>query len=109
MTRFIVKNHAEAATACVELPTAARRLATVASEITEPLAALPAAAEPAEVIAAVAQWQRSLSRVERAKAEVVRLLNAAGASPRGIADALGIHAGVVNRLIGVAAAEQGVA
>lgn len=106
MTRFIVTDHTAAAHAVAALPTAARRLATVTAEVAEPLAALDVAAEPVEVLAAFARWQRAQSRVERARAEVLRLLNLAGASPRGIADAVGMHRGAVDRLIALATAEH---
>lgn len=107
MTRFIVTDHTAAAHAVAALPSAARRLAAVTAEIAEPLAALDVAAEPVEVLAAFARWQRAQSRaVERVRAEIVLLLHQAGASPRGIADAVGMHRGAVDRLIALATAEH---
>lgn len=105
-TRFIVTDHSAAAHAVAALPTAGRRLATVTAEIAEPLAGLSAAAEPAEVLAAFARWQRAQPRVERARAEIVMFLYRAGASPRGIADAVGSSRAAVDRLIALAEAEQ---
>ncbi|MFV8172422.1 MULTISPECIES: hypothetical protein [Mycolicibacterium] len=104
-TRFIVTDHTAASHAAAELPTAARRLATITAEVAEPLMNLRAAAEPAEVLAAFGRWQRSQSRLEPARAEIVCLLHRAGASPRGIADAVGMHRSAVDRLIAIAEAE----
>ncbi|SLJ22869.1 Uncharacterised protein [Mycobacteroides abscessus subsp. abscessus] len=106
MARFAPTDIQAAAKAAAEVPTAVRHLAAVITESVEPLADLPAAATPQESLDALAALQRSQDRVERARSEVIRQLHVCGASPRGIALALGLNRQTIERRIAAAEAEM---
>lgn len=106
MTRFVITDHAAATAAVEQLPTAIRELAAVIDAAAQALRNLPRDATPQQSLDALVSWQQKQRQVERAKAEVVRLLNSAGASPRGLGTALNVNRSTIERLVAMAKAEQ---
>lgn len=106
MTRFIVTDHTAAAAAVQQLPAAVHELATVIDAAAQALRDLAADATPQHSLDALVSWQQKQRGVERAKAEVVRLLSDAGASPRGLGTALNVNRSTIERLVAMAKAER---
>lgn len=106
MARFVVTDPAVSNRAAAELPGAGRLLAAVIAQAAEPLAVLDAAATPQQTLDALVHFQRSLARINRAKAEVMRQLRDAGASTRGLGNELSLNRATVDRMIAAAEAES---
>lgn len=104
-TRFTVTDHVAAANAAAELPTAARHLAAVVTETVAALAALPAAADPQQVLDAYAAHRRGQAAIRPAENQVLLLLHLAGASATGLSNALGVNRLTVERRIAAAKTE----
>lgn len=105
-TRFTVTDPAAAAKAAAELPTAARHLAAAVTETVEALAALPADADPQQVLDAYAAMRRAQAAIRPAENQVLLLLHLAGASATGLSNALGVNRLTVERRIAAARAEH---
>lgn len=105
-TRFIVTDHQTASRAAAELPTAARHLAAITTESAEALAALPAAADPQLCLDGLVAFRAGQARIRRAEDAVLLRLHEAGASPTGLATALGINRLTVERRLAAARAER---
>ncbi|CPR93125.1 hypothetical protein PP568_07085 [Mycobacteroides abscessus] len=105
-TRFTVTDHATASRAAVELPTYARTLAAITTEAAEALAALPAAADPQRCLDGLVVFRAGQAKVRRAENAVLLRLHEAGASPTGLATALGINRLTVDRRLAAARAER---
>ncbi|SKR41494.1 Uncharacterised protein [Mycobacteroides abscessus subsp. abscessus] len=106
MTKFTITDHEAAAQAASGLPAAARAYGSRIAAAAAPLQGLNDCHAPAEVLDALAQSRRLLTRAARADAQIMLLLRDAGASPRGIADRLGMHHTTVVKLIEAAEAER---
>lgn len=104
--RFTITDHTAALAAMEQLPAALRELDAVIAAASQQLRDAGDPVAPADGLSALVHWQRSQPRIERAKAEVLRLLNLAGATPRGLATALTINRSTVDRLIRLADAER---
>lgn len=103
--RFTITDHDAALTAMEQLPAALRELDAAISAAGQPIRDSGDTVAPADALDALVHWQRSQPRIERARAEVLRLLNLSGATPRGLATALTCNRSTVDRLIKLAEAE----
>lgn len=106
-TRFTVTDHAAAARAASKLPGALSTLATtiaVTSQDLRPYADDPV--PPNVAMAALVKWQRGQARRESRISAVMLLLHEAGASERGLGDALGMSRGTVASRLAQARAER---
>lgn len=104
--RFTIRDHAAALAAMEQLPAALRELDAAIAAASQPIRDAGDTVAPADALAVLVHWQRSQPRIERARAEVLRLLNLAGATPRGLATALTCNRSTVDRLIRLAEAER---
>ncbi|KXP08743.1 hypothetical protein [Tsukamurella pseudospumae] len=108
-TRFTVTNHAAAARAASKLPNALTMAATTIAVTSQQLRPHPDDPVPPNVaLAALVKWQRGQARRESKISAVMLLLHEAGASERGLADALGMSRGTVAARLAEARAERDV-
>ncbi|MFV8137456.1 hypothetical protein ACNQR7_07780 [Mycolicibacterium senegalense] len=106
MTRFTTSNPAAAAEAVAALPAAVADLVTRANAATAALDLPTDLTDAAVVLDALVAYRRGQAPVIRAENEVMRLLRDAGASPRGIGNALNINRETVARRIALAETER---
>ncbi|SLB32340.1 chromosome partitioning protein [Mycobacteroides abscessus subsp. massiliense] len=106
MTRFVITDHLAATRASEALPSAARELAGRVNAAVSGLSQLEFTGRPTEALAALQRWRRAKSRIDQAEASIVLLLHEAGASVRGIADALHMHKSTVESCIAQARADR---
>lgn len=104
--RFTITDHDKALAAMQQLPAALRELDAAIAAAAQPIHDAGDTVAPSDALAALVHWQRSQQRVERGRAEVLRLLNLCGATPRGLATALTCNRSTVDRLIRLAEAER---
>lgn len=105
-TRFTVTDHQTAAKATAALPTTAHHLATVVTATVAALAALPADADPQQVLDAYAAMRRSQAAIRTAENRVLLQLHEAGASATGLSNALSVNRLTVERRVEAAKAER---
>ncbi|KXP14336.1 hypothetical protein [Tsukamurella pseudospumae] len=106
-TRFTVTDPAAAARAAAALPTAMNTLASMINITSQDLRPYPGdPVAPHKALASLAKWQRSQARRESRISAVMLLLHEAGASERGLADALGMSRGTVAARLAQARAER---
>jgi hypothetical protein len=106
VTRFIVADMNAAGRAAADLHPAAQELAARIIDATGPLAELSDPATPTAALDALVQWRHAAARIRRAEDEIMLLLSEAGASPRGLGNALSINRETVARRIAAAEAER---
>ena len=95
-TQFTVTDHAAAASAASKLPAALTMAATTIAVTSQQLRPHPDDPVPPDVaLAALVKWQRGQARRDSRISAVMLLLHEAGASERGLADALGMSRGTV--------------
>lgn len=104
--RFTITDHDKALAAMKQLPAALRELDAAITAAAQPIRGTGDTVSPADALDVLVHWQRSQPRIERARAEVLRLLNLSGATPRGLATALTCNRSTVDRLIRLAEAER---
>lgn len=106
-TRFTVTDHTAAARAASKLPGALTMAATTIAVTSQQLRPYPDDPVPPDVaLAALVRWQRGAARRDARISAVMLLLHEAGASERGLADALGMSRGTVAARLAQARAER---